>query len=213
MLTSSRGKRASINRVGADRDGDIHKETNMNVAIAALVLGILLAAPLPVRADHSVPARPASATPALNDANIAAIVLAANTIDIANGELAIARSKHKAVREFARRMMTDHASVNAKAGALAARLGLRPVENAASRGLVASTDSTRQQLRRLKGAAFDRAYVENEVAYHQAVLDLLDSTIVPAVENTELRALLVGVRPAFVAHLEHAKMIHAGLAR
>ena len=64
----------------------------------------------------------------------------------------------------------------------------------------------------LSGAAFDRAYVDHEVAYHQAVLDAMDSTLIPNAQNAELKALLVKVRPAFVAHLEHAKHIQAALA-
>ena len=179
-------------------------------ALVALALSVALVAPLPVHADSTGQAK---AAPALTDANIAAIVLAANTIDIKNGELAIARSKNREVKAFARQMVTDHTSVNAKAAALAARLELVPKENQASQDLVASTDSTRNRLRKLSGAAFDRAYVDNEVAYHQAVIDLLDRTIVPSVENQDLKDLLVAVRPAFVAHLEHARMIQASLGK
>ena len=179
-------------------------------ALASLVLSAALVMPVSARAEGSGQAPQAAA---LTDASIAAIVLAANTIDVRNGELAIARSKNQSVKDFARRMVTDHNSVNAKAAALAARLKLVPDENQASRSLIASTDSTRQAMRKLSGAAFDRAYVDNEVAYHQAVLDLLDRTIVPAVENQDLKVLLVGVRPAFVAHLDHAKMIQASLAK
>jgi len=173
------------------------------LALAALILTL---AP----SSH---AAGATAAPALTDANIAAIVLAANTIDIHNGELAVARSKNKTILEFAHRMTTDHAAVNAKAVALATKLALKPVENDMSRGLVASTTATRRKLAKLHGAAFDHAYIDNEVAYHQAVIDLLDKTIVPAVQNAELKDLLVSVHPAFLAHLDHAKMVQSGLSR
>ena len=179
-------------------------------ALVALALSVALMAPLPVHAGGNGQEQDAAA---LTDANIAAIVLAANTIDIKNGELATTRSKNRSVKEFARQMVTDHTSVNAKAAALAARLKLVPKENQASQALVASTDSTRKAMRKFSGAAFDRAYVNNEVAYHQAVIDLLDRTIVPSVENQDLKDLLIGVRPAFVAHLEHAKTIQASLAK
>ena len=72
---------------------------------------------------------------------------------------------------------------------------------------------TWQTSRRLKGAAFDKAYIDNEVAYHQAVLDALDKTLIPSAKNEELKALLVKVRPAFVAHLEHAKKIQSSLGK
>jgi putative membrane protein len=63
----------------------------------------------------------------------------------------------------------------------------------------------------LSGKAFDKAYVDNEVSYHQTVLDALDKTLIPNASNSELKNLLVKVRPAFVAHLEHAKHIQAQL--
>ena len=180
------------------------------VALMALALSASLVSAPPVHAGSA--GQPEHAA-TLTDANIAAIVLAANSIDIKNGELAIAKSRSRSVKEFAKRMVTDHTSVNAKAAALAARLKLVPVENHASRALLANADSTRDGMRKLSRAAFDRAYVNNEVAYHQAVIDLLDRTIVPSVENQELKDLLIGVRPAFVAHLEHARMIQASLAK
>jgi putative membrane protein len=68
-----------------------------------------------------------------------------------------------------------------------------------------------QSLSGLKGAAFDRAYIEHEIAYHQRVLDALDKTLIPGAQNAELKALLVKVHPAFVAHLEHAKMVQKSL--
>lgn len=183
--------------------GSMHPFLSVAMSLALLV-------PFPLAAAED--ARPTNA-PALTDARIAAIVLAANTIDIENGEMAVARSKNRTVREFAQRMVTDHTSVNARAAALAGRLNLVPEESDASRALVTGADSTRRALGRLKGAAFDRAYVQNEVDYHQAVLDLLDQKIVPSVRNEELKDLLVSVRPAFVAHLDHARTIRASLSK
>jgi putative membrane protein len=183
---------------------------NRSVALVAPALIVALIAPLPVHAAEGAgQARVAMMT----DANIAAIVLAANTVDITNGELALVRSQNRAVKEFAKQMVTDHTSVNAKATALATRLKLVPKENQASRSLVANTDSTRNRMRKLSSAAFDRAYVKNEVAYHQAVIDLLDTTLVPSVQNEDLKELLIAVRPAFVAHLEHAKTIQASFTQ
>ena len=193
-----------------DRRIESRSTHGLLATLVVLALSLTLGIAPPVRAEATGQAKEATA---LNDANIAAIVLAANTIDIKNGQLAVARSKDRSVKDFARQMVKDHTSVNAKAAALAARLKLVPEENQASRALVAKTDSTRNKMRKLSGPAFDRAYVNNEVAYHQAVIDLLDSTIVPAVENQELKDLLIGVRPAFVAHLDHAKMIQASFAK
>ena len=77
----------------------------------------------------------------------------------------------------------------------------------------AGGDKNIANLKSLKGAEFDKAYIDNEVTYHQAVIDAIDKTLVPSAQNAELKALLVKVRPAFVAHLEHAKMIQSALGK
>jgi putative membrane protein len=108
-------------------------------------------------------------------------------------------------------MIRDHTGVNAKAAALAKKLGVTPADNAVSQSLRAGEKTVAAQLSKLSGAAFDRAYMDREVAYHQAVIDAVDQVLVPQTQNAELKALLVQVRPALVAHLEHAKSLRAGL--
>lgn len=146
-----------------------------------------------------------------NDAQIAAIVVAANSVDIDAGKLAQSRSPNKEVRAFAERMVADHTAVNQQATALVQKLRVTPEENETSKSLKQGGAATLARLQGLSGAAFDKAYVENEVSYHQGVLDALDKTLIPNANNAELKALLVKVRPAFVAHLEHAKHIRASL--
>jgi len=157
----------------------------------------------------AMPAFAQSAAP--TDAEIAAIVVAANTVDIDAGKLAQERSKNKEVQKFAKQMVTDHTGVNQQAVALAKKLSLTPEENDTSKSLKASGKATLDKLKGLKGEAFDKAYVDNEVTYHQTVIDALDKTLIPSAKNAELKQTLVKVRPAFVAHLEHAKQIQAGL--
>jgi len=74
-------------------------------------------------------------------------------------------------------------------------------------------DENLAALKKLHGGAFDRAYVDHEVTYHQSVIDAVDSTLIPSAKNAELKALLVKVRPAFIAHLEHAKTLQASLTK
>jgi putative membrane protein len=93
------------------------------------------------------------------------------------------------------------------------KLKVKPEENATSKGLKAGGDDTIKRLKGLQGAAFDKAYVDNEVSYHQTVLDAVDKTLIPSAKNEELKALLVKVRPAFVAHLEHARHLQASLKK
>lgn len=142
-----------------------------------------------------------------NDAQIAGIVVTANTVDIDAGKLAQKRSKNKQVRAFAKQMVTDHSGVNKQATALVKRLKVTPSDSDTSQSLKSGGDANLANLKTLKGAAFDKAYVDNEVSYHQTVIDALDNTLIPSAQNAELKETLVNVRPAFVAHLEHAKHI------
>jgi putative membrane protein len=144
-----------------------------------------------------------------NDAQIAAIVVTANQVDIDAGKLAESKSDNKEVKKFAQRMITDHTGVNKAATDLVTKLKVKPQANDTSKSLKAGGDSTLERLKGLKGADFDKAYIDNEVTYHQSVIDALDKTLIPSAKNEELKALLVKVRPAFVAHLEHAKHIQA----
>jgi len=143
----------------------------------------------------------------IDDADIAAIVVTANSIDVRNGEIARERASDPRVREFAQTMITDHTAVNQSAQELVTRLGVTPTENDVSRSLQQSAEETQQRLSSLSGAEFDRAYMQNEVEYHQAVLSALDDTLIPNATNDELRQTLVSVRPAFQAHLEHAQSL------
>lgn len=150
---------------------------------------------------------------AVNDAQIASIVVTANQVDIDAGKLAAATSGNAGVKKFAQLMVTDHTGVNKQAVALVTRLKVTPQDNDTSKSLKAGGEKNIANLKTLKGAAFDNAYVDQEVAYHQAVLDAVDRTLVPNATNAELKALLVKVRPAFVAHLEHAKQLQSALGK
>ena len=147
----------------------------------------------------------------VTDAQIASIVLTANQVDIDAGKLAEEKSTNPAVKAFAQLMIKDHTGVNEAAADLARRLNLTPQDNPTSQSLEKTGNETRERLRGRTGAAFDRAYVDNEVVYHTSVLEAIDQTLIPNAQNAELRALLVKVRPAFVAHLEHAKKLQASL--
>jgi putative membrane protein len=153
------------------------------------------------------PGGDASTAPGLSDANIAAIVVAANNADILYADLALAKSQDMEVRQFASMVRMDHESVNEAAAALVKRLGVTPVDNETSFDLRDDAETKRLILRDLEGAAFDSAYAANEVSYHRTVLGAIDDALIPSARNAELKALLVQVRPAVTAHLEHAEVL------
>jgi len=146
-----------------------------------------------------------------NDAQIASIVVTANQVDIDAGKLAASKTSNADVKTFAQQMVTDHTGVNKQAVELVTRLKVTPEDNATSQSLKSGGDTNLTTLKGLSGAAFDKAYIDHEVAYHQQVLDAVDKVLIPSASNADLKALLVKVRPAFVAHLEHAKHVQASL--
>jgi len=146
------------------------------------------------------------------DPQIAAIVVTANQVEIDAGKLAETKTRSGPVKEFAQLMVKGHTGVNQSAKDLVTRLHVTPETNPTSESLAQDGEQNLATLHKLSGAAFDKAYVDHEVAYHQAVLDAVDQTLIPSAQNAELKALLVKVRPAFVAHLDHAKMLQASLA-
>jgi putative membrane protein len=148
----------------------------------------------------------------INDAQIASIVVTANQVDIDAGKLATTNASSPEVKKFAQLMVTDHTGVNKSAVDLATKLKVTPEDNPTSKSLKSGGEENVANLKTLSGAAFDKAYIDHEVAYHQQVLDAVDKTLIPGAKNAELKALLVKVRPAFVAHLEHAKHIQSSLA-
>lgn len=151
--------------------------------------------------------------PRLTDPEVAHVAVTANAIDVELAELARSRAQVEEVRAFARTMISDHTAVNGRAAALAAELGVTPLDNDVSRSLRSEAGAVRERLEGLDGSDFDVAYMEREVAYHQAVLDAIDALLIPSAQNPRLKALLGEVRPAIAAHLGHARTIVTDLSR
>jgi putative membrane protein len=147
----------------------------------------------------------------VSDAEIAAIVVAANSVDAEMGDLALERATSADVKQFGKTMGTDHRAVNEAAVALVGKLNVTPVESVTSRKLRADGAAVKADLTAKSGAEFDRAYITHEVNYHRAVIAAVDELLIPNATNAELKATLISVRPAFVAHLQHAEHLLAGL--
>jgi putative membrane protein len=145
----------------------------------------------------------------LTDSQIAAIAVTANQVDIDAGKLAESKATHPDVRKFGQQMVADHTSVNERATALASRLNVTSEDNQTSQSLKTGGAKSLEELKALDGPAFDKAYIDHEMAYHQSVIEEIDKTLISGAQNAELKPLLVKVRPTFVAHLEQARMIQA----
>jgi putative membrane protein len=173
-------------------------------------------------ADSAAAAAPASMAPAdtaakpaaaaaPNDAQIAHIVVTVNSIDSAAGVMAKQKGSAKSVKDFAQTMINDHSAVNKQAVALATKLKVTPEDNDVSRSLKSAGDASTSNLQGKSGGDFDKAYIDNEVTYHQNALDAIDKTLIPNAQNAELKSLLEKTRPAVAAHLARAKDIQTTL--
>jgi putative membrane protein len=141
----------------------------------------------------------------LSDPQIAHIAYTAGVIDIKSARLALEKSKNKEVRAFAEDMVRDHTAVNDQALALVKKLNVTPQDNDTSKALVKQAAEKEASLKKLNGAAFDKAYAENEVAYHKAVDAALQNTLIPSASNAELKELLSTGLKIFEGHEQHAE--------
>lgn len=163
---------------------------------ALLLAGVLMFAPLaPATAQNAGP----------TDPQIAHIAYTAGQLDIDAAKQALEKSTNLQVRAFAETMQRDHAAVNEQALALVTRLHVTPEANPTSASLSRAATATRQRLAGLSGAAFDKAYVDNEVAYHRTVNEALRQTLIPDADNAELKSLLQTGLKLFQQHQAHAE--------
>lgn len=156
-------------------------------------------------------ALPAFAADQPSDPQIAHIAYTAGDIDVKAGQLALEKSQNKAVRAFASDMVRDHKAVNDKALALVKKLNVTPEDNGTSKALSDQAAQKHDQLSKLSGAAFDKAYVENEVAFHKTVDGALETTLIPSSSNSELKGLLQTGLKIFQGHLAHAEHLASTL--
>lgn len=156
-------------------------------------------------------ALPAFAADQPSDPQIAHIAYTAGDIDVKAGQLALEKSQNKAVRAFASDMVRDHKAVNDKALALVKKLNVTPEDNSTSKALSDQAAQKHDELSKLSGAAFDKAYVENEVAFHKTVDGALETTLIPSSSNSELKGLLQTGLKIFQGHLAHAEHLASTL--
>ena len=179
---------------------------------AALGVSVLAAGGNSLAAQEHIRPTPAESTaPTLDDATIVAIFDNANTADIETGKLAVKRGHSKEVRQFGAMLARDHNMVRQQGRDLAKKLGVTPTPPAGDKSLQDQAAVIRR-LSALKGAEFDRAFLQREVQFHKDVIAAIKTTLLPAIKNEELKALVVKVAPAFDAHLQMAENLGKQLA-
>lgn len=186
--------------------------------LVSLLLGALACrAPspgAPPPGSEAAPARTISrGVPALqvSDANVVAIIMAANNTDLSYARLVPARARNPDVKAFAQRMSTDHTLLNARVKDIAATTGITPADLPFSLDLRDHSMERRDILRELSGAKFDSTYMANEVDYHRDLLGTIDNILLASVRADALREFVTNLRPAVSAHLAHAEQVRASL--
>jgi len=185
--------------------GEVYMKTTIRNTIAGGILTATVAG-LGIFSIASAAPTGRATDPKLNDPTIVAIFDAANTWDIETGNLARVKGHTKAVREFGEMLARDHKAVRQQGRDLAAKLGVTPTPPA-DFGMAKDHAAAMTQLKSLRGAAFDRAFLAHEAAYHKAVLDAVTSTLLPALQNAEVKDLVNKVAPAFNAHMVKAQSL------
>jgi len=145
------------------------------------------------------------------DPQIAHIAATAHSIDIARGKDAMKKSKNAEVKQFAEQMVTDHTAGLKDAQALLKKLGVKPEDNPTSKALNKQAKEEKAKLAKLKGKAFDKEYIDHEVAYHKAVIDAVKNTLIPNAKNEQLKQLLTDAGPTLEGHLKHAENVQSQL--
>lgn len=168
---------------------------------AAIAAAVLLSSPALLQG--------ARAADKLTDPQIAHIAYTAGVIDINAAKQAQKKAKNKDVKAFAVDMVRDHEAVNKQALALVKKLNVTPEDNDTSKALSKQASDKLAELDKLNGAAFDKAYVANEVAYHKT--DALETKLIPSASNPELKSLLQTGLKIFQGHQQHAEHVAAEL--
>jgi len=145
------------------------------------------------------------------DPQIAHVAATAHSIDIARGKDALKKSKNAEVKQFAEQMVDDHQAGLKEAQALLEKLKVKPEDNPTSQALQKQAKGEKAKLAKLKGKAFDREYINHEVAYHKAVIDAVKNTLIPNAKNDQLKQLLTDAVPTLEGHLKHAENVQAQL--
>ena len=174
-----------------------HTHSSRTLTVAAALFAAVAAQPARAQAKQQ-------AKPALNDPTIVAIFDAANTFDMETGALGAKKGTTKEVREFGAMLADVHAKVRQQGRDLAKKLGVTPTPPS-DFALAKQHEETMKKLRATSGKEFDRAFLRNEVDYHKAVIDAVTTTLLPAIQNAEVKDMVVKVAPAFESHRAEAQ--------
>jgi putative membrane protein len=147
----------------------------------------------------------------LTDPQIVGVVSTADQLDINDAKLALKKTKNDQVKQFAQQMIDDHTKLQNSVNDLGKKLNVKPAPSSVSKSLKSAAAAEDKKLQGLSGSAFDKEYIDHEVAYHQQVIDAAGKVLIPDAQNAELKSALEGAAPLLQGHLDHAKQIQSSL--
>lgn len=201
---------------GADTQSPQTPETPMQPAsqmgpTSAETMPPPTAEPTEQAATPPEPVTPPAPEP-LRDAQISAVLSAANQSEIDQAKLAQKKSKNARVKKYAAMMIKHHGDAQKKHDKLVKKLGLTSEDSPLLSELRSSADSATVQLQTPTGNDFDVAYINAQVQAHQKVLDAIDQRLLPSATDADLKALITELRPTIESHLEEARKISSELS-
>ncbi len=218
MLMAACGDKSEAKHPESDMPAPTTTTTATAPAMTSSTMG---AAGSPMTTSSASPMTTSSAMPMdapkpaakLSDAEIGAIMDAANGGEIEEAKVAQKNAKDAGVKSFATMMITHHTEARDKQAKLFAKASLTPSENDKSREVKATGQKNLATIQPLKGADFDRAYIDAQVKEHQTVLTMLDSQLIPNAQNADYKALLQEVRGRVEQHLKTAQDLQTKLGK
>lgn len=183
---------------------------------SAFVPGVALAAALGLAAcgtSAATTAYPDNGQPApveFSNAVVLGTATTANAGEVQEANLALERATDARVRDFAQHMIDDHTAATKLL--LGSAETTADLANSQVKDLQQATQQSLDALAQLSGAAFDRAYMDHQVAMHRFVLNDLDTRLIPSTRDSELRSALQQVRETVANHLRMAEELDTALA-
>ena len=168
-------------------------------------------APAPAPAPEAAPAPAPAPAATYTDAQIAGIVAAVNAGEIDQAKTAQKNAKSAKVKAFASKMIADHTDAMHKENALLKKKKMTSADSDKASSITSDGMQMNASLKAQKGADFDKSYIDMQVKMHQDALNLLDTTLLAQVQDSDMKALLTAIRGKVADHLKAAQDIQSSL--
>jgi putative membrane protein len=142
-----------------------------------------------------------------NDPNIVAVMMAMNQADIDSANLALTKSKNNNLRAFAQQVIAAHTAIQNSIQQMVPKTNLTPADNAFSGWLKSQSAQVKSKLSSSNGSSFEKYYAADEIQFHQLMLDSIKATLLPNVQNADLKAAITSAQQIVTTQLANAQKL------